>query len=272
MTHTSLPRRWTRKRAPSDSIRSQLRERAAPLAEIRCSARFPSGNGYLILERESTTRPPPSSARYDRKGPTQEFGVMQAPPAGFSLAEVVVRLVRPTDQMGRALDQHHYLFCRARAALCGRMAWPLDSAGRLAGGSPQVCGVDWMDGGCAPSIANNTRFLDATRRAERDRRLMAGVPVEDPAGSGGELERPMPRLARMCLRSDACDILRQRGELADCWHASAGASSLEELQKLPDHRREHGRCTPMRRVRAGVTGGGRNAHHRMTANRPFTGS
>ena len=52
------------------------------------------------------------------------------------------------------------------------------------------------------------------------------------------------------LRSDACDILRQRGELADCWQArvpTAGGNEVdkrslyEELQKLPDHRRGQGR-------------------------------
>ena len=39
MTHTSLPRRWTRKRAPSDSIRSSSfeNERLPSVAEIRCS-------------------------------------------------------------------------------------------------------------------------------------------------------------------------------------------------------------------------------------------
>ena len=36
--------------------------------------------------------------------------LLAATPAGFSLDQVVVRLVRPDErQMGRAMDQHHYL-------------------------------------------------------------------------------------------------------------------------------------------------------------------
>ena len=71
----------------------------------------------------------------------------------------------------------------------------------------------------------------------------ATVTTHDPHG------KPK-RLYVRALRSDACDILRQRGELADCWQArvptAAGneidkRSLYEELQQLPEYRRGQGR-------------------------------
>ena len=98
--------------------------------------------------------------------------LLAATPAGFSLDEVVVRLVRADERIkwDVLMDQHHYLgfkrFAGRGLQLCGGMARPLDSTGRLAGRSPQVCAtrsLDWMARQemfkRLHLIANNTRFL-----------------------------------------------------------------------------------------------------------------
>ena len=119
-----------------------------------------------------------------------------------------------TDQMGRA-DGSASLpgvqaVCRARAALRGRMARPLDSAGRLAGRSAQVCAprsLDWMarqedvqapasdreqhpvpGAGRARGICES-RLLHAECAAAPAQRRLAGA-VRTSAAGGGELRRP----------------------------------------------------------------------------------
>ena len=237
--------------------------------------------------------------------------LMQAPPAGFSLAEVVVRLVRPDERIkwDVLMDQHHYLGFKRFAgrglryvaewrgrwiALAGWQAAALKCA-------PRDRWIGWRGKKMFKRlhlIANNTRFLvlgergvfanlgscmlsAMVRRLSDDwlqqygHRLLAVESFVDPAKFTGTMYAAAnwsyvgnskgyarcnghytdphgkpKRLYVRALRSDACDILRQRGELADCWQArvpTAGGNEVdkrslyEELQKLPDHRRGQGR-------------------------------
>ena len=98
--------------------------------------------------------------------------LMQAPPAGFSLAEVVVRLVRPDERIkwDVLMDQHHYLGFKRFAgrglryvaewrgrwiALAGWQAAALKCA-------PRDRWIGWRGKKMFKRlhlIANNTRFL-----------------------------------------------------------------------------------------------------------------
>ena len=237
--------------------------------------------------------------------------LMQAPPAGFSLAEVVVRLVRPDERIkwDVLMDQHHYLGFKRFAgrglryvaewrghwiALAGWQAAALKCAARDRW-------IGWRGKKMFKRlhlIANNTRFLvlgergvfanlgscmlsAMVRRLSDDwlqqygHRLLAVESFVDPAKFTGTMYAAAnwsyvgnskgyarcnghytdphgkpKRLYVRALRSDACDILRQRGELAACWQArvpTAGGNEVdkrslyEELQKLSDHRRGQGR-------------------------------
>ena len=119
-----------------------------------------------------------------------------------------------TDQMGRA-DGSASLpglqaVCRARPALRGRMGRSLDSAGRLAGGSAQVCATRSLDrmareedvqapasdreqhpvpGAGRARGTCESRLLHDERDAAPAQRRLAGAVWTSVAG-GGELRRP----------------------------------------------------------------------------------
>ena len=121
-----------------------------------------------------------------------------------------------TDQMGRA-DGSASLpgfqaVCRARAALRGGVARPLDSTGRLAGRSPQVWApgsldqMAWQEDVQAPASDREqhpvpgagrargiceSRLLHAERAAAPAERRLAPAVWTSVAG-GGELRRPGP--------------------------------------------------------------------------------
>ena len=211
--------------------------------------------------------------------------LMQAPPAGFSLAEVVVRLVRPDERIkwDVLMDQHHYLGFKRFAgrglryvaewrgrwiALAGWQAAALKCA-------PRDRWIGWRGKKMFKRlhlIANNTRFLvlgergvfanlgscmlsAMVRRLSDDwlqqygHRLLAVESFVDPAKFTGTMYAAAnwsyvgnskgyarcnghytdphgkpKRLYVRALRSDACDILRQRGELADLAAAADGVS------------------------------------------------
>ena len=237
--------------------------------------------------------------------------LLAATPAGFSLDEVVVRLVRADERIkwDVLMDQHHYLGFKRFAgrglryvaewrgrwiALAGWQAAALKCA-------PRDRWIGWRGKKMFKRlhlIANNTRFLvlgergvfanlgscmlsAMLRRLSDDWQEQYGHPLlvvesfVDPARftgtmyeaanwsyvgnskgyarSNGHYTDPHGKPKRLyvrALRSDACDILRQRGELADCWQArvptAAGneidkRSLYEELQDIPEHRRGQGR-------------------------------
>ena len=237
--------------------------------------------------------------------------LLAATPAGFSLDQVVVRLVRPDERIkwDELMDQHHYLGFKRFAgrglryvaewdgrwiALAGWQAAALKCA-------PRDRWIGWRGKKMFKRlhlIANNTRFLvlgergvlanlascmmsAMLRRLSDDWQEQYGHPLlvvesfVDPARfsgtmyeaanwsyvgnskgyarSNGHYTDPHGKPKRMyvrALRDDAREILRQRGELADCWQARVPAavgdevdkrSLYEELQRVPDHRRGQGR-------------------------------
>ena len=237
--------------------------------------------------------------------------LLQATPAGFSLDEVEVRLVRADERIkwDVLMDQHHYLGFKRFAgrglryvaawrgrwiALAGWQAAALKCA-------PRDRWIGWRGKKMFKRlhlIANNTRFLvlgergvfanlgscmlsALLRRLSDDWQEQYGHPLlvvesfVDPARftgtmyaaanwsyvgnskgyarSNGHYTDPHGKPKRLyvrALRDDAREILRQRGELADCWQARVPAavgnevdkrSLYEELQQIPEHRRGQGR-------------------------------
>lgn len=237
--------------------------------------------------------------------------LLAATPVGFSLDEVVVRLVRPDERStwDMLMDQHHYLGFKRFAgrglryvaawrgrwiALAGWQAAALKCA-------PRDRWIGWRGKKMFKRlhlIANNTRFLvlgergvfanlgscmlsAMLRRLSDDWQHAYGHPLlavesfVDPARFNGTMYQAAnwsyvgnskgyarsnghytdphgkpKRLYVRALRDDAREILRQRGELADCWQARVPAavgtevdkrSLYEELQQLPEHRRGQGR-------------------------------
>ena len=237
--------------------------------------------------------------------------LVQATPAGFSLDEVAVRLVRPDERIkwDVLMDQHHYLGFKRFAgrglryvaewrgrwiALAGWQAAALKCA-------PRDRWIGWRGKTMFKRlhlIANNTRFLVLAergvfanlgscmlgamlRRLSDDWQDQYGHPLlavesfVDPAHFTGTMYEAAnwsyvgnskgyarcnghytdphgkPKRLYVCaLRSDARAILRQRGELPDCWQARVPTATgneldkrslYEELQQIPDHRRGQGR-------------------------------